>query len=456
MEEGSGVSTSPVTTAKSRVVIASPSKSRAAALNKTTSAADDEAEVEEVELTLTLPSEERIARLKEFLERHTSSKSRQRAIELLVSTHAGLGDQKLKNGDSKGGLDHLMLAIKEAPDNTSEKLFSGVISQIPINLYFRGERSAAFSAAELIEAKFGVDPKRLLAVAGFYLGLERGEEAARLAAQAVKLAPDLAEAHHALGLGLHISLRLDEAAAEYKRALELDPSTKKETRRSLADLRRAAGRAEEALALYREQLAVAPADKAARAGLVLCLLDLGRTDEGKKELTTALQDDPRNLPLLSGAAYWFAAHSDTERALELARKAVDLEPRYTWSQIAMARALLGEKKPLEAERAIRFARQYGKFPTLDYELANVLAAVGLYEEAADVLLQSFTLKEGQIEARLAGGVVVRESDFLKLLAPERQASIFQFTAADNKSNAAMLKELLVFKIATNQSPRAVS
>jgi uncharacterized protein len=186
---------------------------------------DDEAEVEEVELTLTLPLLQRVTKLKDFLETHPKSKATPRATELLISAHAALGDQHLKNGDSAGGIEQLMLAIDQADTSISEKLFSGVISQIPLNLYLRGERTAAFKAAQNIETKFDADPKRLLVVAGFYLGIERGDEAARIAEQAVKLAPEMAEAHHALALGLHLSLHLDEAVAEYKRVLDLDPKS---------------------------------------------------------------------------------------------------------------------------------------------------------------------------------------------------------------------------------------
>jgi len=296
----------------------------------------DEDESEEVELTLTLPLEARVDELKAFLEQRPDSKSKPRAIELLISAHAALGDQKLKKGDRVGGIQELMLAIADAPINSSEKLFSGVISQIPLNLYLRGEGAAAMKAAQDIEAKFGGDPKRLLAVSAFYVGTEQGGEATRIATKAVSLAPDLAETHQGLGLALHISLRLDEAAGEYRRALELDPNSKA-ARRGLADLSRALGKSEEALALYRQQLIAEPNDKAARAGLVLSLLDLGRTAEAKSELEAALKADARSLSLLAGAAYWFVAHNDSEMALALGNKAIEIEPRYTWSHVAVAR-----------------------------------------------------------------------------------------------------------------------
>ncbi len=397
---------------------------------------------------LTLPLAERVAKLKEFLDAFPNSKSKPRAIELLVSTYASLGDLKLKDGDHEGGLRNFLLAISEAPTSISDKLYSGVVAQVPSNLYLRGEREAAIDAARKIEEKFGADPKRLLVLSAFYLGIEDGPEAARLAGEAVKLAPEMADAHRALGLGLHIALRLDEAASEYKRALELDPNTKKATRRSLADLHRASGKTEEALALYREQLTLEPTDRAARAGIVLSLLELGRAEEGQKELDAALAKNPPDLILLAGAAYWFVAHNQSERALKLAQQAVQLEPRYTWSQIALARALTAQKRPLEAERAIRFAGQYGKFPTLDYELASVLASAGLYDEASDVLLRSFSYDRGQVVTRLAGRVLTRADTFTDLLAPERRASIFQFKGADSPGEAAILKSLLAFIKAT--------
>ncbi|HJU93241.1 MAG TPA: carboxypeptidase regulatory-like domain-containing protein, partial [Pyrinomonadaceae bacterium] len=173
----------------------------------------------------------------------------------------------------------------------------------------------------------------------------------------------------------------------------------------------------------------------------------GRSDEANAALEATLADEPRNLALLAGAAYWLAAHDNNEKAYDLARKAVDVESRYTWAQIALARSLVALKRPLEAERAIRTARQYGKFPTLTYELANVLASMGLYQEAVDALRESFTLKDDKVQTLLAGHVPASESGFLELLAPERRAGFYQATAADTAANAQIMKALLAFTAA---------
>src|SRR6185503_7573611 len=173
-----------------------------------------------------------------------------------------------------------------------------------------------------------------------------------------------------------------------------------------------------------------------------------RTDEANTRLDAALAEDPRNLSLLTGAAYWFAAHGKYQRGFELARKAVEIEPRYTWAHVALARSLRGLKRPLDAERSLRYARQYGKFPTLNYELGSLLGSMGLYDEALEVLRESFVVTDGQIQTRLAGRFPATNGNFIDLLAPERRASIYQNTAADSPLDAKVLKDLIVFSNAT--------
>jgi tetratricopeptide (TPR) repeat protein len=79
----------------------------------------------------------------------------------------------------------------------------------------------------------------------------------------------------------------------------------------------------------------------------------------------------------------------------------------------------------------------------------MLAAIGLYDDAAAELAHTFSLKGGQIETMLAGRNAARASSFIELLGPERRAVIFQSTPADTDANAKMLKALLALHTALN-------
>jgi tetratricopeptide (TPR) repeat protein len=410
-----------------------------------------EDEKEQVEATLSLKLPARIEALTAFIANHPKSAALPRANELLIVARAMRGDEQLQAGDVEGGLQQFRLAISGAPADMPDRLFTEVIARIPMNLFLRGQRAAAVEAAHQAEALAKLNPRRILAVAEFFLAIEDAKEANRLAELAVQLAPESAPAHQALGAARHIGLRLDDAESEYARALALDPKSAA-ARVALADLKRAAAKHDQALVLYREQLQANPKSNSARAGVVLSLLELGKSDEAEQELSHALMEKEQasNLPLLVGAAYWFIAHNNVARGLELAQKAATLEPRYSWAQIALARALIADKHPLAAERGLRFARQYSRFPTLDYELASMLASVGLYDEAAQELAHSFTIRDGQIETRLAGRIGATAASFTELMGLERRAAIFQATPADTEANAKMLKALLALQTAIDQ------
>ena len=423
---------------------------------------DPEDELEEVELTLTKPLAERIDLLKAFISSHPTSVAKPRAHELLAMARALLGDQKMQAQNTEAGLQLFRQAVSEAPADMPDRLFSDVLARIPLNLFLRGQREAAFQAARQLETLANGNGKRLLLVAQFYVSIENADEAGRLAEAALKVMPDSAAAHQALGAARHLALRLDEAEAEYARAVALDPKSGS-ARVALADLKRASGKYEEALALYREQLAIYyeklaadpkhidPASMPARAGMVLSLLELGKKDEAETELNSALQDrDKPNLALLAGAAYWYLAHNNKTHGMDLARKAVTLEPRYSWGEIVLARALIANGRPLPAERALRYVRQFSRFPTLDYEVASVLMSVGLYDEAFKEISQSFRLTNGDLETKLAGTVTTRAAGFNELLSLERRAAIFQSNGIESDANAQLMKALMIFNSALNK------
>ena len=90
-------------------------------------------------------------------------------------------------------------------------------------------------------------------------------------------------------------------------------------------MKRAVGKPAEAVDLYREILVSRfAADSAAETGLILSLFDADKKSEAEAEMAKSLEQNPNNLPLLVGAAYWYAAHGNGAKAVELGQKAVEV------------------------------------------------------------------------------------------------------------------------------------
>ncbi len=391
----------------------------------------------------TVNASDRINSLQAFIKNFPDSSEKTRALELLVSARAAVADEKLRLNETASGVELFKRAVADAPKPMSDKLFTEIVLQIPTNLFFRGQIDSANEVAKTIEEKAEGNAKQLLGLATYYLGTENAAEAGRLADKAIVLEPGLPAAFQTLGLASRLNFQMDAAASAYAKALELD-SGSIISRRSLAEMQRSLEKPNEAIALYREILAKDVTDASAQTGLILALFDADKKAEAESEMAKSLESNPNNLSLLVGASYWYAAHGQGAKAIELAEKAVAVEPRYTWARIAMARGLLREKRPLEAERALLVARQYGNFPTLDYEIAAARMSAGFYREAFDELKKSFVVKDGIIETKLGGRVSSKGKNFIELLGPERRASIFQPLAADSTEDAQKLKSLLEF------------
>lgn len=404
--------------------------------------ADPEAEKAKLNEILALTSAaERASALKRFLNDFPNSDLRARALELLVIARAIVADEKLQANESSNGIAIFKLAVAEAPTPIPERLFNEIISKFPANLFYRDQRSAALEIAEAIAKKAGGNVNQLLSLAGFYIGIESGADAKRLTEAAIVIDPNSAVAYQTLGLAHRLNFDLEESAKAYSRALELDGGSTT-SKRSLAEMNRALGKSDDATALYRQILAGNENDTAARTGLILSLFGAGNKAEAESEMTKSLDQNAKNFGLLAGAAYWYAANNLGDKAVEFAQKAVELEPRYIWGHIALARGFMSQKKPVEAERVLIAARQYGNFPTLEYEIASARHMAGFYREAVEELQKSFDFKDGMVQTKLGGRVLRREKSLADLIAYERRASIFEPLAAENLESAAKLRLLV--------------
>lgn len=386
---------------------------------------------------------QKIAALRQFATEFPKSSEKNRALELIVSAEAQLADEKLRGGETAAGIELFKQAVADAPVPMSDKLFSEVVLQFPTNLFYGAQqRLAAIEIAKAIEEKVSGNAKQILGLATFYIGTENGSEARRLANKAIKIDPQMPAAYQTLGLADRLDFQLDESVADYTKAAELDPDSVV-SKRSLAEMKRAVGKPDEAAALYRELLEKNPDDVAAQTGLTLALFDAEKQPEAEAEMKKTLQKNPNNLPLLVGASYWYAAHKNDVKTLELANRAIAVEPRYTWAHIAMARGFLLQNRYTDAEKSLLLARQYGNFPTLTYELAAVRFAAGFYEEAVLELKKSFTATDDSVETKLGNRISKTGKTFIELLAPERAASIFEPLAADSPEISNRLKSLFL-------------
>lgn len=387
---------------------------------------------------------ERIAALKQFARSFAKSKRIPDAEAMIVTVQSQLGNDRLATGDIAGAVEQYKIAIADAPKPMPDQLFLDTLAKFPPNVFFRGARAEAVELARLIEDKTKTSVNQLIGVATFYMSVENGSEARRIAEKAIKLDAASSSAYQTLGLASRMDFLLDESAAAYAKALELDPASLS-ARRGLAEMKRALGKSDEAAVLYQEILAKEPENLPASTGLILAMFESGKRIEAEAELTKSLEANPGNLILQAGAAYWYAANGEGDKAVDLAQKAIASDPRFIWSHIALARGYIAQKNPTAAEKTLLAARRYGNFPTLDYEIASARAAAGFYREAAEELAKSFTVKDGLVQTQLGGRVQRGSKDLGELVGFERRASIFAPVSPDPAEKAAELAALLEFK-----------
>lgn len=405
---------------------------------------DEEIEAEFQKAIAVETAEERIEALKKFIARFPKAKRIPDASAMIVNVHTQVANDMIAAGDMLAALESYEFAIKEAPTPIPDELFANTLAKFAPNLFFRGSRSESFHIAGLIEKKVGKSVTQLIGVANFYLSIENGSEARRIAQKAIKLDPSSSAAYQTLGLANRMDFLLEESAAAYVKAVQLDPESLA-ARRGLAEMRRALGQADDAVLLYKSIVEKDPADLASQTGLVLALFESNKRADAEAELARSLEANPGNVILQAGAAYWYATHGEGDKAVDLAQKAIATDPRFIWSHVALARGQTAQGNPVAAERTLIAARRYGNFPTIEYEIAAARASAGFYREAAEELAKSFVVKDGVVQTKLGGRVERSSKNVAELVSFERKASIFAPGTPDTAETGAQLTALLGFK-----------
>jgi tetratricopeptide (TPR) repeat protein len=221
-----------------------------------------------------------------------------------------------------------------------------------------------------------------------------------------------------------ISLRLDDAAAEFQRAVELDAKDEF-ANLNLGHLARATGDYEKAVSYYRKQIALNAVDAEAHGGLGIALLALGRDEEAGPELKRAMELAPVDYRFLTQLSFFYVCRKKAPQARPLVEHAARIEPRYAWAFITKAETDAIEGKFGDALATLISAQAHGGFATLTFELAKGFMTLDGYDQATEVMGKTFTLNDdGEFEAMLGGAIKARSPRLDLLLERERQAALF--------------------------------
>ncbi len=370
----------------------------------------------------------RLTALQKFLQAQPDAPQADTARAELTRVYAYLGETQLAEKNVDGAIQQFKQAIAAFPKQVDDKFFDEVAARIPVAVSVRGYRTEAILLAREMEARFGAEAKRLASIGEFYLSVEAPTEALRALNAAAKLTPDDARVYRLLGAAHRVNLNLDKAAEQYTAAIKADP---KDSRAyfELANLQRARGRYELAINLYNHQLGLEPEHAPSLKGLALCHIAQGKQERANELLAQAAKitnaDLTRDFYLQTQLALTWLARGNVAKARQAADAALVAEPRFSWARIAAAEVELADSKYFDSERHIIAAMKYADFPTLHFTLGKVYLAVEDFEGALDEFSKAFSYKAGKFQTRLGGAQEVKAETVAELLAPERQASMFQ-------------------------------
>ncbi len=334
------------------------------------------------------------------------------------------GEQALREANPQLAMQAFKGALRAAPVVINDKVFGQYVFPLPMAMNAFGYRVESAELMRSFESRFDTDPNRLVEIGFFYVQIEAPFEAVRVLERAVQLAPQDHRAHNSLGTAYLISLRLDDAAAEFQRSIEIDAKDEF-ANLNLGNLARAMSDYEGAATYYRKQIALKRDDSEAHGGLAIALLALGRDEEAAPEIKRAMELAPADYRFLAQLSFFYVSRKKAVLARPLIEQAARIEPRYAWTFIAKAETDALEGKFGDALATLLSGQSHAGFATLTFELAKAFLALDGYDQATEVMGKAFTVNsEGEFETMLGGAIKARSLRLDLLLERERQASLF--------------------------------
>jgi tetratricopeptide (TPR) repeat protein len=148
--------------------------------------------------------------------------------------------------------------------------------------------------------------------------------------------------------------QLDEAMAEYRRAIEFDPKGAP-AHHNLGLCLQARGQLDEAMAQYRGAIELDPKGAPAHFGLGLCLQARGQLDEAMAQYCRAIELNPERAPAHYQLGMCWHARGQLDEAIAEFRRSIQLDPKGGLGHEHLAETLLRGGRFAEARTAVRRA-----------------------------------------------------------------------------------------------------
>ncbi len=207
----------------------------------------------------------------------------------------------------------------------------------------------------------------------------------------------------------------EEAIAEWKKALELNPQDPFANNNLGTHLLKK-GQLDAAIPYFQKAVQAKPEYADAQNNLGICLMQRGKLDQASVHLRKAQEDDRRNLQTYYNLGALFYMQGKIPEALAQWHAGLDVDPdnlpllRQTAWVLATnpdASVRNGIEAVKLAERAMKFSG--GKDPDVLDTLAAAYAEAGRFPEAIETARQAFTLATGPLVDEVKGRIALYES-----------------------------------------------
>ncbi|HEY1265786.1 MAG TPA: tetratricopeptide repeat protein [Candidatus Binatia bacterium] len=176
----------------------------------------------------------------------------------------------------------------------------------------------------------------------------------------VSVMPESSVANYNLGVAVEAEGDIEDAMADYRKAISLDEAYA-EARYNLARLLARKGDIDEAISEYRRTAAIEPTDADTHNNLALLLMKRGKNDEARAELMRTIQIDPNHARAHYNLGKLLASEGRLDDATSHFQRAIAKEPNVAEIHEQLARALAQQGRKEDAmrhyEEAVRLMRR---------------------------------------------------------------------------------------------------